>query len=540
MRFQDKLKNTPKEQVWQEYCGFMDLPLDEFMYIQRRLMDEQIRLWKDCGLGKKLLAGRSVEKADDFREAMPLTSYVDYADTLLARRTDMLPGEAITWIQTTWEGGLHPIKLAPYTREMLDVYRRNVVAVTMLASGRRKGEFTFRRGDRILYGGAPLPYATGLLPTLLGEDIDLEWLPDSDANSGLSFSARIKKGFRMSMNGGIDFFFAIGSVANYITENFASSLSGGDGTGKKERLHISPAILLRYLKAKSASRESGIPIQPKDIYRIKGFVSTGTDAQRYRDSLAAAWGVEPIEIAAGTESTCIATGVAGEIGMVFFPDACFYEFIPEEETRLNLADSSYTPRTCLMDEVRAGENYELVISVFHGGAFMRYRIGDMYHCLSAQPGKLPRFTFMDRTPDVIDIAGFTRITEASIEEVIAMSKVGVGEWLAKKELDGKGIPFLHMYVEVTPDSQSSDITRKQLLTEHLSVYFKFFDSDYNDLKLLLGMEPLVVTILKYGTIASYRRATGRILPRINPGMMDVQELIRHQTRPVPAWGGDES
>lgn len=78
--------------------------------------------------------------------------------------------------------------------------------------------------------------------------------------------------------------------------------------------------------------------------------------------------------------------------MVFFPDACFYEFIPEQEMRRNLAEPDYQPRTCLMDEIQAGETYELVISVLHGGAFMRYRIGDMYHCLSAGGGQLPRLT----------------------------------------------------------------------------------------------------------------------------------------------------
>lgn len=198
--------------------------------------------------------------------------------------------------------------------------------------------------------------------------------------------------------------------------------------------------------------------------------------------------------------------------------------------RRNLADSAYKPRTCLMNEVRAGETYELVISVFHGGAFMRYRIGDMYRCLNSEPGKLPRFTFTDRIPTIIDIAGFTRITEASIEEVIALSKIGIGDWLAKKEFDGKGIPFLHMYIELLPDAQGSEVTKKQVITEHLSVYFKYFDSDYNDLKKLLGMEPLVITILKYGTLAAFRQETGRTLPRLNPDSIDISELLRLQTR----------
>lgn len=39
-----------------------------------------------------------------------------------------------------------------------------------------------------------------------------------------------------------------------------------------------------------------------------------------------------------------------------------------------------------------------MISVLHGGAFMRYRIGDMYRCLSAGGGALPRFIYLDGCP----------------------------------------------------------------------------------------------------------------------------------------------
>jgi hypothetical protein len=521
VRFQDKLKKNSKEQLWKEYCGFLDLSMDEYMYIQHRLMDEQLRLWCNCGLGKSLLKGNVPKDVEEFRSTFPLTDYTDYAEILLAKRADMLPGEPVVWIQTTWEGGLRPIKLAPYTRGMLNTYKRNLVATAMLASGRFYGDFSFKKGDRILYGGAPLPYATGLIPSLLNEEIDINWLPDGNTNSG-SFSERIKKGFEMAMNGGIDYFFAIGSVANYITENFGKSA----GVSKKKTVH--PIIAAKYLKAKYISRRDGRPITPGDIFRLKGMISAGTDAGCYKEILAKAWGITPIDLAAGTESTCIAVETWEQRGMVFFPDACFYEFIPESEMLRNLEDPSYTPITCLMDQVEAGESYELVISVLHGGAFMRYRIGDMYRCLSAGNGKLPRFTFLDRIPTVIDIAGFTRITESSINEVIRLSKLDIGDWLAKKEFDERGFPFLHMYIELPPRSQESDAITKQVLTEHLSVYFRYFDSDYHDLKKLLGMEPLRITILKYGTIAGYKASFGRPLPKINPSATDISRLLKYQ------------
>jgi hypothetical protein len=241
MKFQDKLKENEKEQIWNEYCGFLDLGLDEYMYIQHRLMEEQLSAWKSSGLGRALLNGADPKNIDEFREIMPLTTYSDYADTLLSRKSDMLPGDPIVWIQTTWEGGFRPIKLAPYTREMLDTYKHNIISITMLASGRFKGDFSISKGNRVLYGGAPLPYATGLIPSLLNEDIDFTWLPDANTNS-MSFSDRIKTGFSYAMKGGVDFFFAIGSVANYITENFGKATGGKHGP-------VSLPIALRYLLA---------------------------------------------------------------------------------------------------------------------------------------------------------------------------------------------------------------------------------------------------------------------------------------------------
>ncbi len=526
MRFEEKLKKNNHEQLWQEYCGFLDMSLADYMYTQRRLMEEQLTLWRASGLGRRLLNGRMPETIDQLRDMLPLTTYADYADTLLAKRTELLCAEPAVWIQTTWEGGLRPIKLAPYTRGMLDTYRHNLLATMMMASARKRGEFDVKAGDRILYGGAPLPYATGLMPSLFDEDIRFTWLPDANANSDLGFSQRIKKGFAMAMSGGVDFFFGIGSVANYITESFGKS-GGGHAGG----MNISLGNAARYVRAKYFSRRDGRPIVPGDIFRLKAFFFAGTDAKCYKERLTKAWGIMPVELAAGTESTCIGAETWEHRGMVFFPDACFYEFIPESEMRRNLEDSSYQPRTCLMDEIQSGETYELVLSVLHGGAFMRYRIGDMYHCISAGGDQLPLLTFVDRVPNVIDIAGFTRITESSMEEVIRLSRLALGDWVLKKEFNKNDDPFLHMYLEIPPDAQASEVVTRQVLAEHLSLYFKYFDSDYGDLKKLLNMEPLEITILKYGTIAAYEHRMGQRLARINPGMLDVMGLLRQQAEP---------
>ena len=44
MNFEEKLKSKSNNDIWQEYCGFLDLSMDEYMHIQYRLLNEQIEL----------------------------------------------------------------------------------------------------------------------------------------------------------------------------------------------------------------------------------------------------------------------------------------------------------------------------------------------------------------------------------------------------------------------------------------------------------------------------------------------------------------
>ena len=35
MRFQEKIRNYSKEDIWREYCGFLDMTMEEYMAVQR-------------------------------------------------------------------------------------------------------------------------------------------------------------------------------------------------------------------------------------------------------------------------------------------------------------------------------------------------------------------------------------------------------------------------------------------------------------------------------------------------------------------------
>ena len=53
----DLIKQGRNKEAWQRCCGFIDLSLDYFMKIQRRLVWEQLELLKECELGRYILNG---------------------------------------------------------------------------------------------------------------------------------------------------------------------------------------------------------------------------------------------------------------------------------------------------------------------------------------------------------------------------------------------------------------------------------------------------------------------------------------------------
>ena len=530
LKFEQKLKSLSQEEIWQEYCGFLDLKIDEYMQIQNRLMEEQISLWSRCALGQRFLQGKQIHSIEEFRRLVPLTTYEDYADVLLPKQGNMLPDDPIIWIQTTWEGGRHPIKVAPYTKSMLDTYRNNVLACMILSTTETKGQFDIKVRDTFLYGLAPLPYATGLFPLALNDEIDIEFLPPVKEAVQMSFGERNKKGFKLGLSKGIDFFFGLGSVAYFVSQSLTElSKSGGKSGGLSG---CSIPMLMRLAKAKYRCSKENREMLPKDLFNLKGFMVAGTDNNSYKDDLERLWGVRPMELFAGTEPSCIGTETWTRDGMYFFPDTCFYEFIPEMEMERSLMDPDYQPKTYLMNEVIPGEKYELVITVLKGGAFARYRVGDVYQCVGLENPvdgtRIPRFHYIDRVPTIIDIAGFTRISENSIQNVISLSGLQIVDWVAAKEYNHEKRPLLHLYVEIEAQSLASLALSKEILREHLSVYFKYVDQDYKDLKRILDVDPLEITILRCGTFAAYQRQSGKTLRKINPSAYDIMGLLRTQ------------
>lgn len=97
----------------------------------------------------------------------------------------------------------------------------------------------------------------------------------------------------------------------------------------------------------------------------------------------------------------------------------------------------------------------------------RYRVGDVFRCIGigskTEGNEIPRFQYIDRVPQVIDIAGFTRITENSINQAIKLSRLPIENWTAKKEFTPQNRPYMHLYVEMERTMLTTSAVSLQVL-----------------------------------------------------------------------------
>jgi len=526
MNMDGMLKNKRNDEIWQRYCSFLDLSINEYMEVQNSLLMEQIELFSNCELGKKIMKNQKPKSPKEFRKLVPLTTYDDYADMLLPKNKNVLPSDPVVWIQTTWEGGKSPIKVAPYTQTMISHHRDICLTCIILSTSKKRGHFDLKSGMNFLNGMAPLPYLTGLLPYTIQGEFTVNFMPSIQEGNKMSFGDRNKAGFKLGMQKGIDLFYGLSSVIVRMSEGFSEGKSSGE---KVNLLSFDISMIFRLIKAKIRSKIEKRPMLPKDIFDLKGFVCAGTDTNHFKKKIEYYWGITPLEIFGGTEATCIGAESWSKNGLVLFPNVCFYEFIPMNEYHKNLEDPEYQPKTFLMNELKPDEYYEIVITTLKGGAFARYRIGDIFKCEVLQREDdnilLPHFRYIDRVDPLIDLAGFTRITETTINEVIKLSNINIGEWFAKKSYDSEKRPFIALYVELNPDKKGNGLEDELLIKEQLEIFFKYVDSDYKNLKRMLGIEPLQVHILPYGVIKSHKDSIRHKMPSVNPSHFDITEIL---------------
>jgi len=524
------LRQGRKEELWQMCCGFIDLTLEQFMAIQKSLLLEQIELLKNCELGRKIMRGAMPTTVEEFREQVPLTTYADYLPALVEKREDVLPAKVARWVRTSGTSGQSYIKWVPFSVGFVRELEKVMVAEISFSGCNSKGDLSgFKEHLKVLHTLGPPEYGTGYLAYITKEAINCDLLPSHGGE--LPFEQCLKLGFEEALYRGLDGFGGIASALIYAGEQ----IKRRSGNINIRFLLAHPRALLRVTRGLVKSKLGRRPLLPKDVWTVRGIICGGSDATIFKKRVEELWGRYPLEHYASCEGGYSALQTWDFESMTFIPNFTFFEFIPEREWFKSQLDHSYQPKTILMDEVKAGENYEIVLTDFRGGAFVRYRIGDIITVTSLRNEKLnidiPQMVFHSRADDRIDISGFGRLTEKLIWEAIENSGIPYKDWTARKEAIGDRA-MLHLYLELQDSYVASEEAVAATIYNELrkldSVYHYNQYSAYGDPETVLGLKPIKITFLPQGAFARYisqRQAEGADLGTIKPPHINPSDKV---------------
>ena len=512
------LRQGRNEELWQMCCGFLSLNLEQFMAIQKRLLLEQIGLLNRCVLGKKIMRRARPETVDEFRQQVPLTTYADYCPELIEKREDVLPAKPALWVHTSGRSGEYPCKWVPITQAYSHELSIIMYGLGNLSNCKGWGDTSkVPERPKLVYTVAPRPYMSGAMASMLEQQAPVDYLPPLEEAEDLSFEERVKLGFKQALSQGLDYFFGLSMVLVTVGDRFSQSSEKVD----IRPLLSQPKALFRLAKGLAKSKLARRPMLPKDLWSVRGILSSGLDSWVYKDKIKELWGRYPLDVYASTEGSIIATQTWDYDGMTFIPNLNFLEFIPESEHFKWQLDHSYQPETVLLDEVRARENYEVVLTNFHGGAMVRYRIGDMVRITSLRNEKLginmPQMVFERRADDLLDFV-FIRLTEKTIWQAIENTAIAYEDWTAYKEA---GKPVLRLFIELKDGHQGSDADIARAIYEQILKS----DNDKNTASLIrddfaeMINFRVEITLLPRGAFANYisqRQAEGADLAHLKP------------------------
>lgn len=515
------LKQGRKQDIWKQYCGFLDLGLPEFMSIQERLLLEQLHEVGKSELGRQLMHGKTPTSLEEFRSTVPLTEYLDYEPFMSEGQEHTLPRKPYIWSHTSGRSGGY--KMVPYSKEVYDKAGERIMSAFILSMARHRGDVRLEEHDVLLYNVPPAPYASGVALLSVAQCFPFHFMPSLEETENLSFQERMELSFQQVLVTGIDVLGSITSVLVKIGERFAQ----GAGGAKLSRYAVHPKAMFRLGRGYLRSRLAGRPMLPKDIWAVKGITCGGTDTSIYKEKITEYWGVTPHELYASTETGVVAAVQAWDRnGLYFIPDVIFLEFIPEEDWMKNRQDPSYEPQTVLLDEIEPGQRYELVITSLHGGPFLRYRMRDLIRFIAVRSEdldiQLPSMVCAGRSDGLIDLAGFTGlIDESMIWRAIHETGIAYEEWTARKEITQEGA-ILHIYLEPREELNADEV--RAGVHENL----KRLNPFYSDLEEMLDVTPLRVTLLAKGAFMGYyleRQAAGADLAHLKPPHMNASDAI---------------
>ncbi len=523
----DLLRQGRTSEIWQTYCGHLELSIEEFMHIQRRLLLEQLELLQGSSLGRRLLHGENPTTVEEFRRLVPITTYHDYLPELAERQEDALPAPPITWTRTSGRTGEFACKWVPVPKAFYDSLGRYFLSCQILSGARHHGDVNISEDDVYLYTVAPPPYLSGMVLRAGRDEFPFRFVPSIEEAEGMEFQERMAKAFELAMVTGIDYFLGIGSVLVAMGESFSQR----SGSMRISREMLKPAALMRIGRAMIRSKLHKETLQPRHFWSPKGITVGGMDVDAYRKRIEGLWGARVFDGYGCTEFGGIAVQSWGarSKGKILSPDTAFWEFMPESEFQLWRRDPSHHPTTLLTDEVQPGR-YVLIGTSLLGGVFVRYFLGDLIAVVSTTDPeldiRLPQIVVESRADDVIDLGSMVMLTERSLWQAFAHLDLPMTDWVARKELSEDEGPLVNVYIE------SANGRYAKLASELHGALIETMD-DYKTSFGITQRIPVRVTDLAPGTFQAYmesKRQEGAELghlkpPRMQPDRVTMSRLV---------------
>ena len=516
------LEEGRRDELWMKHCGFYSLKPNEFMDVQKRLLMEQIQLLQNSRIGKKFLGDTPPGNVDEFRAKVPLTTYAHYEEHFDCQNEEVLPVKPFVWARTSGRTSTKGPKWIPYTKTMYDRLGEMTVGAMLMASASNTGEVRLEPNDKFLLATAPPPYVSAFVSRSAQEQLDVKFLPPLEQGENMEYAERVALGFRLAMKEGMDYFMGLASVLARMGEQFEQQ----SGSTKLSKELMDPATLWRLIRAVVKAKLQKRNILPRDIWKPKGIMTGGADTVVYGHKIEYYWGRKPLQGFGCTEGGNLAMQGWNGKGMVFSPDIAFLEFIPLDEHLKSKADPNYQPKTVLYDELQPGV-YEFVLTNFHGGALVRYRIGDLFEVISLSDEEigspLPQLRFYSRADDVIDLGNLVRLTEKDIWRAIEATQVKYQDWMARKEFNLEDVT-LQVYLEPKP---SESITVEDF-GKRLALELTQVTAEFGSLEEILGYSPLRVSFLKSGSFDAYmkqKQQQGADLAHLKPPHMQPSDEV---------------
>lgn len=433
--------NTDEQRVWREYCAVVQLPMQQFLEIQETLLSEQLELVAKSHWHQPFTGDNSLKSIGEFRRAVPLHQWQDYAGLLQSESSNGLAGDIHCWVQTTWSHGSW--KRVPWVRRFFDAQCRHTIAAIMMSVARYEGDVRLNKDFHVLPVLPDTPFASAWLATgVVQRDVVSSRLAPQENDSHLTMSQKIQAGLWRGLESGTDC--VIGMTSTLILARREFERMVAKTSFRRLLSDVGTRAASRWAFGKLSRLGRGRSWQPKSLLAPKSVVTWGADTDILAPMLESQWGAPVLQLYASSEAGIMAMQDWRRKGLVPLPTSVFLEFL-----HVDAAPDNEAP--VLLNELQEGELYEPVITSFYGMPFLRMRQGDLLRVVGRNEHGVPFFKFHSRADDIIDLGSIARIDRATLAEALAMVGVQEGEWLARKEYVD-GMPVMYLYIDTEPEN----------------------------------------------------------------------------------------